>query len=473
MPVDLDRTLSWRRASGASRRMLEELQANILSPHVREHMSLLFFRFHTADGGCELLSGLAPRVKSAWSHLHEKHAHRTTKGAATGSVYVGIGLTKTGYDALGVTSTPDDAAFVAGMAAGRRQLADPPTREWDDVFAHRIDAVVLLGDATRAPVDVVRAAILATLPAGVELVGEETARAQHDVAGNGIEHFGYADGRSQPLFLDEDIVRESTARWDPSAPLGQVLTADPGFPQADERRTCFGSYLVLRKLEQNVRQFVEAEAVLARQLDRHHPDPALAGAMIMGRFRNGTPLVMHDSADPDPDANVNDFGYDDDPAGARCPYFAHTRKANARGTGGVEDPAAERSHLMARRGQSYGERTDDPGDPSAPASARPTGGVGLMFMAMNASIVQQFVFVQQTWINERNFPEHGEQHPPGLDDVVGQGPRRKQAFPWPWGTPARALNGGPFRQAVTMRGGEYFFLPSIEFLRSLRNPPGA
>src|SRR5919107_6400840 len=38
----------------------------------------------------------------------------------------------------------------------------------------------------------------------------------------------------------------------------------------------------------------------------------------------------------------------------------------------------ERSHIMARRGQSYGQRSDDPGA-DLPLSARPTRGVGLLF----------------------------------------------------------------------------------------------
>ena len=52
----------------------------------------------------------------------------------------------------------------------------------------------------------------------------------------------------------------------------------------------------------------------------------------------------------------NDFTYDDDPEGTRCPLGAHIRVINPR----VADPA-ERT-VIARRGQGYGVRRDDPED---------------------------------------------------------------------------------------------------------------
>jgi len=465
-PVDLARTLAWRTATGSSRRMLEELQANILIGHVREHMSILLFRFDDRSAGRSFLRWIAPLVKSALTQLQERD-HFGTTGTSITAPYVGLGLTSDGYRAIGVDTTPHDPLFAAGMAAGIAQLGDPSAHTWDAPYCDTVHAAVLIGDRTAASVASVRARVLGLHLKDVVLVGEEIGLGQHNAAGRGIEHFGYVDGRSQPLFLDEDIAAERHEVWDPSAPLGSVLVSDPAVDQPDEDPASFGSYLVLRKLEQNVRAFMEAEAALARQLDPAHPDPALAGAMVVGRFRDGTPVVLQSAPGLLPDPETNDFGYDDDLTGAKCPLHSHVRKSNPRGTGGTESRTGERRHLMARRGQAYGVREDDPSDPSVPIEQRPTGGVGLLFMAMNASPSQQFAFVQQRWVNLPDFPDRGGPHPPGLDDVIGQGERRPQEYGVPWGKAAGAPNGGPFVQTVTMRGGAYFFLPSRTFLRSV------
>ena len=99
----------------------------------------------------------------------------------------------------------------------------------------------------------------------------------------------------------------------------------------------------------------------------------------------------------------------------------------------------------------------------------PTGGVGLLFMAYNRQIAQQFKFTQQTWVNSTGFPLQ----PPGvhgIDPVIGQGPHNliDQKLPKQWdNTAAGTSNNVSFAGFVKMRGGEYFFAPSLTFLRNL------
>ena len=120
----------------------------------------------------------------------------------------------------------------------------------------------------------------------VKLLGEETGLGQHNARGEGIEHFGYIDGRSQPLFLTDEIAAEPKAKWDPAFALDRVLVADKAAPNPVQH---FGSFFVLRKLEQNVRAFHKAEADVATALGLTGERPqARAGAMIVGRFRDGT-----------------------------------------------------------------------------------------------------------------------------------------------------------------------------------------
>ncbi|MGH3692875.1 MAG: Dyp-type peroxidase [Pseudonocardiaceae bacterium] len=475
MAVDLDVPLSWTTATGDAAVMLDELQPDILKAHVREFLSVLFLHFADQADGRSFLGALVPLMKSAKTHLEEITAFKTT--GVAGSPYVGVGLTHAGYGALGIAdaNTPDDSSFARGMTDpdSRQTLSDPPPSVWEPLYRQAtpeaaIHAVVMIGDVRDAPVSALREEILALLPDTATVLGEETGLAQRNAQGEGIEHFGYIDGRSQPLFLTEDITDEregtdGTNAWDTSAPLKQVLVADRAAPDPTRH---FGSYFIFRKLEQNVRRFVQAEEDLADALGLTGADRARAGAMLVGRFRDGTPLTLQ-RADGADQPVMNNFSYDSDPHGAKCPFHGHIRKTNPRGSGGFEPPADERKHLMVRRGIPFGERTDVPFDTSVPIAQRPTGGVGLLFMAFNSLIASQFDFTQQAWANNPGFPSvPAGTPPPGLDPVIGQGARPAQTYPLHWaGTSTEEVPAVP--QSVRMKGGEYFFMPSLAFLRSL------
>jgi len=86
----------------------------------------------------------------------------------------------------------------------------------------------------------------------VRVLGIERGRLYRNADGNTIEHFGFVDGRSRPLLREIDVEKElangGSAHWDPAFPMRQVLSFDPGAREPN----AFGSYLVFRKLEQNV-----------------------------------------------------------------------------------------------------------------------------------------------------------------------------------------------------------------------------
>src|SRR5262249_14962479 len=117
---------------------------------------------------------------------------------------------------------------------------------------------------------------------------EEPGTSLANARGEGIEHFGYVDGRSQPLYRAGDVVLETdasgTSIWKPARPMSNVLVPDPA--HAGGR----GSYLVFRKLEQHVRQFHHDREVFAAALGAA-TGPARAGALLVGRFEDGTPLA--------------------------------------------------------------------------------------------------------------------------------------------------------------------------------------
>jgi len=196
-------------------------------------------------------------------------------------------------------------------------------------------------------------------------------------------------------------------------------------------------------------------------------DEALAGALVVGRFKDGSPVTLRpwDGLGP-----VNNFEYlARDRVGNRCPFHAHIRKANQRGANPFLNPEEERSHRIVRRGIPYGVRPAPSGGVSA--SAAPNGEVGLLFQAFQGDIARQFEFIQRTWVDNPNFPELLLF--PGLntgdDALIGQHPRAAQKWPRTWGRSGRFLDRLRFNfgDYVRLRGGEYFFTPSLSFLKNL------
>jgi Dyp-type peroxidase family len=264
-----------------------------------------------------------------------------------------------------------------------------------------------------------------------------------------IEHFGFEDGISDPVFFLQDAEAERAARgfdkWDPAAPLSLVLAAESGHPDR------FGSFFVFRKLEQNVRGFKATLADLANQLGPKEGGVERAGAMAVGRFRDGTPVVP--TIAPTLGAKLNNFNFSgDDPSGSVCPFHAHIRKTNPRGDSPI-GMAGERDFRIARRGITYGDRPD-----LAPGSALPPPdrGVGLLFMSYQARL--DGFAIQQEGSDSNDFARDGV----GVDAVIGQN-TAPVPQEWPNGSGRRFT----MANFVTLLGGEYFFAPSMPFLKGL------
>lgn len=93
----------------------------------------------------------------------------------------------------------------------------------------------------------------------------------------------------------------------------------------------------------------------------------------------------------------------------------------------------------------------------------PTGDVGLLFMAYNHTLAVQFEFTQKIWANNPGFPKALPL--PGIDPVMGQRPVTPHEWPKVWEDAAQGTVPLPFQGFVTMRGGEYFSAPSLNFLK--------
>jgi Dyp-type peroxidase family len=469
MPVNLDAPLRWKTATPDEQLLLNDLQANILKGHGRDHTQNVFLKFDTAQGAAvkAWIHSLAPQLTSASKQLHDAANFQLMQ--QSGETIVLFYLSALGYDALNVPAAdrPTDPSFRAGMKAHGAALHDPAPATWDAPFRDDVHALLLVGDDSAAVVAGTVAKLTAALPTSVTVLGVETGNAFKNKNGDGMEHFGYVDGRSQPLLLVEDTQKERLTKdgiqtWDPAFPLQQVLTPDPGgAPES------MGSYFVFRKLEQNVKGFKDREDLLAAALSLTGDDAERAGAMMVGRFEDGTPVVLQ-SADGMHNPVPNSFNYFDDPDGTKCPFHAHIRKSNPRGESVgafAQTIDEERSHIMARRGITFGDRKVNAVGKGIEFADQPTGGVGLLFMAYQSNVGNQFEFTQVNWVNNGGFVKAGT----GVDPVIGQGNPGGQASPVRWGGPAEEneFRKFDFRGFVTLKGGEYFFAPSIGALKNI------
>ena len=439
--------------------LLDDLQGNILKGHGRDHTLNHFLKFDPARIAQvkQQIRAIGTRTTSALRQLNEVDAFKSL--GRPGSTCVFFMLTAAGYAKLGL-EPPEGDAFRQGMAG--RQLADPAGNTWEAHLRPGIDALLIVADDTDTMVANSAAAITRDFAAnGISITGMDAGRAIRSKAsagepkGRGIEHFGYVDGRSQPLMLAEEVEREEsgggTDKWDPRfGPLALAFVRDPHGTTSDS----YGSFLIYRKLEQNVRRFKAQEEALAERLGLEEPDDERAGAMVVGRFEDGTPLILFDD-EQDLALTPNNFNYDSDPGGLKCPIHAHVRKINPR-----HGDDEQRSHLMPRRGIPYGERSGPIDDPSH----FPQIGVGLLFMAYNHDIERQFEVTQRFWANSHDFPDGSAD---GNDPIIGQPAGDTQKWHPEYGIPDSAATPFEFGLHVHMKGGEYFFAPSRGFIKGI------
>ena len=454
MPIEINNPLNDINPGDEELEFMRNLQANILKGHGREHVALLFLAVNKKDLARSFLQQF--QVTTALEQLEATKEFKRT-GTPGGLIRLAF-LSKAGLDVF-ERGTPFGGLFAAGMAADADVLDMGTTESWQDQLKQRTDVLLLLAHESVDELAKVLAALTKEFEAteSFSVIFVQAGNALKNSDSEGIEHFGYVDGRSQPLMLESDIRTERKLKggidhYDPSAPLSQFIVQDPLDAGG------FGSFFVFRKLEQNVAGFKHREDLLANEMHLTKAQSERAGAQVVGRFEDGTPVTQFAEEDGVP--VPNNFNYDQDRGGAKCPFQGHIRKTNPRGAspGGLD---FDKRVQMARRGITYGARLQHP--VSKALIDEPNDGVGLLFMSYQASIEQQFHFMQSSWANDHNFPDDNV----GIDPVIGQG----TVLPQRWfpkyddiGTPEKEFAFGGF---VKLKGGDYFYAPSINGLRNL------
>jgi Dyp-type peroxidase family len=216
-----------------------------------------------------------------------------------------------------------------------------------------------------------------------------------------------------------------------------------------------GTFVAFRKFHMDVaafRRYLRAQASSPEEEE-------LIAAKMVGRWRSGAPLVLAPERDDpqlgsDPNRN-NAFSYADDMKGLKCPFSAHIRRINPRDAL-KNDVVAVNLHHFLRRGTSYG--------PPLPEGVLEDDGAerGGVFLLIGAHLRRQFEFVQSQWTTDGNFISHGTEQDPLVGNNEGDG-----VFTIPAKPARRRLHGLP--RFVTVRGGEYCFMPGLRALRWLAN----
>jgi Dyp-type peroxidase family len=432
---------------------LDDIQRGALhqrpSPYVG---SYLLLRIGAPDAGRELVRRLQPVVDSA----------RQSSDPAR-DAWVTVAFTYQGLKAIGVP--PDSLAsfapeFRQGMAARAAELGDvgeSSPENWEKPLGSPDVHVAL--------------AALSPEAAPLEAVLERARRAHHELPGievvwrqdcyqlpTGRTSFGFKDGIGQPTVEGSGIADTNPGELPIKA--GEFILGYPDetgslppmpVPEVLGRN---GTYIVFRKLHTRVaayRRYLHDRAASREEEER------LAAKMV-GRWQSGAPLALCPERD-DPDLGAdprrnNDFRYQDDPRGFKCPAGAHARRANPRDALDSDGNVDVRLHRMIRRGTSYG--------PPLPPGVLEDDGAdrGIVFVFAGAHLKRQFEFVKTQWLNDGIFIGAPAEKDPlvGANDGSGmftipQRPIRRRLQDLP-----------PF---VITRGGEYCFAPGMRALRWL------
>jgi Dyp-type peroxidase family len=426
---------------------LDDLQGNVLRAYRLPMARHLFVGVGDSGAARDWLRALAPRVTSALPWTGPGPA-TTTNLAFT---FAGLAALEVAPDVL--ASFP--AVFREGMAARAELLGDTgpsaPDRWVPSLGRNQAHVLVSLYGRDEAALGEAVAEVRAGVEStdGASVVHERETR---ELAG-AREHFGFDDGFGQPAI--SSVHGDPTARgvrglfgWR-SLPVGEFVLGyrdgEGSLPPAPQGGLGGNAtYLVYREYAQDVAGFRRFVASGAADLGE---DEEWVAARIVGRWRDGTPLALSPdrpqpriSGDP---VRINDFDYSDDPHGARCPLGAHTRRANPR-DGIPYGHDMTRRHRIIRRGMPYGPPLPDGADDDGRER-------GLLFLCFNADLVRQFEFIQREWVLDGNIFGLGDDRDPLLGDGTGT---PKMTVP---GEPPRFLS--PLPRFVTVRGGEYLFVP--------------
>jgi Dyp-type peroxidase family len=430
---------------------LDDIQATVLryrpEPYYGTHVML---HVEDAQAGREFVRRMTPHVASAADWWR------------AGEAWISVAISYTGLMALGLPvdslrSFPE--AFRVGMAARADKLRDYGTNDpenWEKPFGtgEIHIGVSVFSDSEETWRDAIQTAQQQYQGfAGVTVLMTQDFGAQPD----DLNPLGYRDSIGQPAIEGSGV--EPLPGQGRPIKAGEFILGYPGeaggplpMPRPDVLGRN-GTFVGLRKYQSRVgtfNRFLHEHA--GTELERE-----LLAAKLVGRWRSGAPLTLaptHDDAvlGADPHRN-NDFTYAADPNGKQVPLSSHMRRMNPRDTT-LAQLADVNLHRIIRRSTTYGA----PYDPDATSEQVDDVARGIHFIFISAKAMATMEFLQQEWINNGNFMNLGNERDPnvGLQEDGA-------TFTVPKEPVRRRIRG--IQTFNVLRGGEYFFMPSLSALR--------
>lgn len=495
---------------------LDDIQGDIIPGFKKDSQHFLFFQIVDPEPARAWLKSLTPRLSTAQEVLAAHSmwkAMRLKLGREPDNLdflFLNCAISAQGLEKLGVPDIQDfdDPAFKLGLEERSASIGDPPRSSgkpgspetW--IFgsgSRRPDVLLILAtDNLDWAVKTERELITSAQQQGLQEIHVERGRVRPGAMA-GHEHFGFKDGISHPAIrgrkstAPDDFIEPRTWPEDSDFDIYRSRFAAPGHPLVWPGHFLFGyprqerdkpelmrpnseppgpdwavngSFLVYRRLSQDVQGFHTFLAEATETFRQNGFDPNLTperlGALLVGRWASGWPVMRDPNVDRgNQKVGENYFTFteattvalpDDshplnlpDPNGLICPFAAHIRKVNPRDDATDIGPK-ERTFqkLLLRRGITFGPEMD-----------QPTEERGLIFVSFQTSIVKQFEFLMNDWVNEVGKPRDQG----GVDPIIGSA--RNTSIRLMKGTKRYDLPipGG----WVTASGGEYLFAPSIRF----------
>ncbi len=419
----------------------------------------------------------------------------TTVADKTKEFYLNIGFTSKGLQRLGMSENNLRSfirEFREGMVTPHRQRllgdfdsSDPGKWNWGGPANEEVDFILMVFGANKETIDVYNKNLQ-------EKLGQYGLKESFHLDGQILpgckENFGFRDGMSQPVIIGSGLkgIANNNIKpgefllgykneYDvyPDTPLLKENQGDVNLLPLDANGSGYkdlgrnGTFFVLRQLKEDVKGFWDFLNEKSKNEDGsiNEEESIRLAAKMMGRWPDGAPLVKFPDKDPKIISDDNDFNYmDTDKYGLKCPFGAHTRRVNPRDnfeeTGPGESLQLTRKHRIMRRVRSYGEPYV-----GSPTHNEPNGEVGLLFGCFNADISRQFEFIQYTWANYPKFKQLYADPDPFIGVRENPEPGTVQNFTIPQQTANKYITG--LKSFVTVRGGGYFFFPSITVVKYL------
>jgi Dyp-type peroxidase family len=436
---------------------LHEIQATVLRPRPAPYFGThVLLRVDDAQAGRAFLRRLTPYVDSA------------TDSRIAANTWLDVGISYAGLEALGLSqnslqSFPE--TFRVGMAARATQLGDVGVNDpknWDKPFGTSqvhigVSAFTNSEEKWRRALAIAREQYQGF--SGVTVLGMQDFGAQP----GDLNALGYKDGIDQPAIEGGFELPPAFGR---PIKAGEFILGYPSetgsplpMPQPDILGRN-GTYVGFRKYQARVGAFNR----FLRENGSTKEEQELLAAKLVGRWRSGAPLTLAPDKDnpaigADPQRN-NNFDYANDPHGRQVPFGAHIRRMNPRDTK-LTRLTDVNIHRLIRRGTTYGP----PYDSNAMSVADDEVARGSIFLFISAKAMATIEFLQQEWINDGDFiGANGERDP-----IIGR-QEEGATFTIPKEPVRRRIRG--IQTFNVLKGGEYFFMPSLSALKWLGDPTG-